>query len=79
MHSAFNQLVFPNSMFTSFLNEMAMCSLEIYHLEIIIMISITYVVRNVLLRHLFWSFFYFIWQLCSLTGLLPDCFRDIKT
>ena len=45
MHSAFNLLVFPNSMFTSllfalFFNERAMCSPEKYHLKIPIIIII---------------------------------------
>ena len=38
MRSAFNLLVSPNSMFTPFLYDRAMCSLENLHLEITIII-----------------------------------------
>ena len=41
MHSAFNPLFFPNSMFTLFFSfdESAMCSLQKYHSKTIIIIT----------------------------------------
>ena len=38
MHSAFNLLVFPNSMFTPFFDQRAMCSLAKWHIKITIII-----------------------------------------
>ena len=56
MHSAFNLLVFPNSMFTPlllfFFIERVMCSPEKYHLKITIIIII--IVKSAL-RHVAFS------------------------
>ena len=46
MRSAFNLFVFPNSMSTPFFNERAMCSLEKWHLEITIIITIVYSMKH---------------------------------
>ena len=54
MRSAFNLLVFPNSMFTTMLfsNERTMCSQEKYKLKIIIIIIIIITVcRSIEKRH----------------------------
>ena len=40
LYNAFNLFVFPNSMFTPFLYERAMCSLVKYHLRITVIIII---------------------------------------
>ena len=46
MRSALNMLIFPNSMFTSFLYERATCSLEKLHLEITIIIIIIVLIKH---------------------------------